>query len=269
MLIDTHCHLDAAEFTESVPELIQAAGLKGVRCIVIPAVAKHNFFTVQQLAQQHTELVYALGIHPLFVPQAELTDLAVLEQCLEQAQTDPRLVAVGEIGLDFFMPELKTPAMQEKQIYFYEAQLKLARQFDLPVLLHVRRSQDQILKFLRRHSGSIGIAHAFNGSYQQAQQFIDLGFGLGFGGAMTFTRAKQIRRLAAELPLEHIVLETDAPDMAPAWLSPKINPSQYNRPAELAAIAAVLAELRQQPLSQIQSQTTQNALRILPRLADL
>lgn len=269
MLIDTHCHLDAAEFTESVSALTLAAGQKGVRFIVVPAVAKANFATVQSLAQQHSELVYALGIHPLFVPQAEVSDLAVLEKSLEQAQSDPRLVAVGEIGLDFFVPELKTPAMQEKQIYFYEAQLKLALQFDLPVLLHVRRSQDLILKSLRRHPGSKGIAHAFNGSHQQAQQFIDLGFVLGFGGAMTFTRAKQIRRLAVDMPLEYIVLETDAPDMAPAWLDPKVDPSHYNRPAELAAIAAVLAELRQQPLAHIHRQTTQNALRALPRLAAL
>lgn len=267
MLIDTHCHLDAAEFNESAPELVNAAVQKGVRYIVIPAVAKANFSTVQQMAQQHTELVYALGIHPLFVPQAEQSDLDYLEQCLAQAQSDSRLVAVGEIGLDFFVPELKTPAMQEKQIYFYEAQLKLARQFDLPVLLHVRRSQDQILKYLRRHPASSGIAHAFNGSQQQAQQFIDLGFALGFGGAMTFTRAKQIRRLAADISLEHIVLETDAPDIGPAWLDRKADPTQYNRPAELAAIAEVLAQLRQQPIEQIQAQTTQTAFRVLPRLA--
>ena len=267
MLIDTHCHLDAEEFSESAAELVQAARQNGVRYIVIPAVAKANFTTVQHLAQQHTELVYALGIHPLFVPQAELSDLDALEQALEQAVADPRLVAVGEIGLDFFVPELKTPAMQEKQRYFYDAQLKLARQFDLPVLLHVRRSQDQILKYLRRHPGSTGIAHAFNGSHQQAQQFMDLGFALGFGGAMTFTRAKQIRRLAAEIALAHVVLETDAPDIGPAWLDRKADPAQYNRPAELAAIAEVLAQLRQQPIDQIHAQTSATAFSVLPRLA--
>lgn len=267
MLIDTHCHLDATEFNESTAELVAAAGQNGVRYLVIPAVAKANFTTVQHMAQQHPELVYALGIHPLFVPQADPNDLVDLEQTLEQAISDPRLVAVGEIGLDFFVPELKTPVMQEKQLYFYEAQLKLARQFELPVLLHVRRSQDQILKYLRRHPGSTGIAHAFNGSQQQAQQFMDLGFALGFGGAMTFTRAKQIRRLAADIDLKHLVLETDAPDIGPAWLDKKADPTQYNRPAELAAIAEVLAQLRQQPLDQIQAQTTATAFRVLPRLA--
>lgn len=267
MLIDTHCHLDATEFNESTAELVAAAGQNGVRYLVIPAVAKANFTTVQYMAQQHPELVYALGIHPLFVPQADPNDLVDLEQTLEQAISDPRLVAVGEIGLDFFVPELKTPVMQEKQLYFYEAQLKLARQFELPVLLHVRRSQDQILKYLRRHPGSTGIAHAFNGSQQQAQQFMDLGFALGFGGAMTFTRAKQIRRLAADIDLKHLVLETDAPDIGPAWLDKKADPTQYNRPAELAAIAEVLAQLRQQPLDQIQAQTTATAFRVLPRLA--
>lgn len=269
MLIDTHCHLDAAEFLEPVTALLDTAAAKGVQYVVVPAVAASNFAAVQHLAKQHDSVVYALGIHPLYVPQASLHDLTVLEQALAQNQHDPRLVAVGEIGLDFFVPELKTPEMTEKQLYFYEAQLKLALQFDLPVLLHVRRSQDLILRSLRRHPGSSGIAHAFNGSHQQAQQFIQLGFALGFGGAMTFTRAKQIRRLAAELPLEHMVLETDAPDMAPAWLNPKQDPSHYNRPAELAAIAQVLAELRQEPLSHIHTQTTHNALRVLPKLAVL
>ena len=267
MLIDTHCHLDAEIFLESTAELVAQARANGVQYIVIPAVTHANFSLVQHMATQHVELVYALGIHPLYVPEATEADLVELEQRLEQAMPDPRLVAIGEIGLDFFVPELTTPEMVEKQTYFYETQLKLARRFDLPVLLHVRRSQDHILKYLRRYPTVSGIAHAFNGSHQQAQQFIDLGFALGFGGAMTFTRAKQIRRLATELDLTHLVLETDAPDIGPAWLDAKRHPDQYNRPSELGAIAQVLADLRQQPVSVIHAQTTATALRVLPRLA--
>ena len=266
MLIDTHCHLDAQIFTETTDQLVTAARQKGVHYIVIPAVERANFNTVRQLAHTSPILTYALGIHPLYVPQATEADLTVLSQQLELVLEDPQFVAIGEIGLDFFVPDLRTDEMREKQLYFYEAQLKLAKQFDLPVLLHVRRSQDEILKYLRRHIGVSGIAHAFNGSHQQAQQFIDLGFALGFGGAMTFTRAKQIRRLATDIELSHLVLETDAPDIAPAWLDPKRYPHQYNRPEEIVAIAEVLAQLRQQSVQTICQQTSSTAMRVLPRL---
>lgn len=266
MLIDTHCHLDAQVFTETPAQLAADAQAQGVRYIVIPAINRSNFDEVRLMAHGATGLSYALGIHPLCVPEATDEDVCLLEAQLSQHITDPQLVAIGEIGLDFFVPALRTEPMREKQFYFYEAQLKLAKQFELPVLLHVRRSQDQILKYLRRHEGVTGIAHAFNGSHQQAQQFIDLGFALGFGGAMTFTRAKQIRRLATEIDLSHIVLETDAPDIAPAWLNPKEQPQQYNRPVEVAGIAQTLAELRQVDLQIVKDQTTQTAMRVLPRL---
>lgn len=266
MLIDTHCHLDAQIFTETSAQLVASARRNGVGYIVIPAVERSNFTTVRQLAHTSTSLTYALGIHPLFVPQACEQDLIDLSQRLEQSLNDPQLVAIGEIGLDFFVPDLRTDEMREKQLYFYEEQLKLAKQFNLPVLLHVRRSQDVILKYLRRHNEVKGIAHAFNGSHQQAEQFIELGFALGFGGAMTFTRAKQIRRLATDISLSHIVLETDAPDIAPAWLDPKRYPHQYNRPEEIAAIAQVLADLRQAKVQTIEQLTTETAMRVLPRL---
>lgn len=266
MLIDTHCHLDAEVFTETPAQLIAAAQKQGVGYIVIPAISRHNFDTVRLMAQADLSLTYALGIHPLCVPESTEDDLRFLEIQLEKHIADPQLIAVGEIGLDFFVPALRTDEMRKKQFYFYEQQLKLAKQFDLPVLLHVRRSQDEILKYLRRHEGVTGIAHAFNGSHQQAEQFIKLGFVLGFGGAMTFTRAKQIRRLATDIDLSHIVLETDAPDIAPAWLDPKNQPEHYNRPAEIAAIAEVLAELRQVDINTIKKETTHTAMRVLPRL---
>lgn len=266
MLIDTHCHLDADVFQESAACLYQSALQKHIRYIVIPAVQKANFLVVQQLARQQAGLVYALGIHPLFVPQATEADLDCLAEQVELAMSDEQFVAIGEIGLDYFMPELCTPQMRDKQAYFLNKQLALAQQYQLPVLLHIRRAQDMVLKYVRRYQVT-GIAHAFNGSMQQAEQFIARGFVLGVGGAMTFTRAKQIRRLASALGLEHLVLETDAPDIAPAWLNPKRHPNQYNRPAELAAIAQVLADLRNQPFDKIAHQTTQNAFHILPRLA--
>jgi len=264
MWIDTHCHLDAAEFADQADAVAHRAADQQVQMIVIPAVEVANFAEVGRLAHAHANCSYALGIHPIFVPQAQESDLQVLREAVGQAMSDPRFVAIGEIGLDFFVPLLTEPAMREKQAHFYAEQLKIARDFDLPVLLHVRRSQDQILKHLRRIKVPGGIAHAFNGSFQQAQIFIDLDFKLGFGGAMTFTRALQLRRLASELPLESIVLETDAPDISPAWLHP-----EKNSPEQLPRIGEVLAELRNMAPHDIARATSDNARTVMPRLAAL
>jgi TatD DNase family protein len=264
MWIDTHCHLDAAEFADDEETIVASAVQQQVSWIVIPAIARFNFETVAHLAGQYPHCVYALGIHPILVPQAQDDDLRVLRETVAAAMGDPRFVAIGEIGLDFFVPSLKTKAMREKQEYFYSEQLKIARDFGLPVLLHVRRSQDIVLKYLRRIAVPGGIAHAFNGSFQQAQFFIDLGFKLGFGGAMTFTRALQIRRLAIDLPETSIVLETDAPDIAPAWLHP-----QRNSPDQLPQIGATLSALRGIEPNAAAKFTTENAYAALPRLAAL
>lgn len=258
MLIDTHCHLDAAELQGESERLASDAMQNDVQRIVIPAVCRANFKQVAQLGRHGG---YALGIHPLYVPAAGETDLAYLRDRVEQAMEERHFVAIGEIGLDFFVPELCTPEMRERQLYFYREQLRIARHFSLPVLLHVRRSVDQILKGLREITVPGGIAHAFNGSEQQAAMLIRLGFKLGFGGAMTYTRALQIRRLAGSLPLSAIVLETDAPDIAPSWLG-----DQPNTPDQLLRIAETLASLRDLTLEEIAAATTANAFAVLPRL---
>jgi TatD DNase family protein len=264
MFIDSHCHLDASEFGDTASHWEEQARMAGVSWIIVPAVERTNFDKVASLSATLPSCVYALGIHPMYVPDASEDDLDVLREHVKRAIADARFVAIGEIGLDFFIPELTTEPMRAKQEFFYSEQLKIARDFDLPVILHVRRSQDTLLKYLRRIRVNGGIAHAFNGSVQQAQAFIDLGFVLGFGGAMTFARALQIRRLAASLPLSALVLETDAPDISPAWLHPAMN-----SPAQTPLIAAVLAELRGQSLSDIAQQTTHNVARVLPRLGSL
>lgn len=262
MWIDTHCHLDASEFGVEADAIASGANADGVRGIVIPAVARVNFGAVADLAARHANCFYALGIHPIFVPTARDEDLDSLRAAIEQAMTDPRFVGIGEIGLDFFVPALREMPLREKQERFYSEQLKLARDFGLPVLLHVRRSQDVVLKYLRRIQPAGGIAHAFNGSFQQAEEFIKLGCKLGIGGAMTFPRALQIRRLATELPLDALVLETDAPDIAPTWIHPG-----RNTPQALPRIGAVLAELRSADPSEIAAATSANARAILPRMA--
>ena len=264
-LFDTHCHLDAGEFDldrEAVIARAQAVGLGG---LLIPAVNRSNFSVVRNMAHAMPIGAYAVGIHPLFVARSERADLKVLAEFLEQHRDDPRLVAVGEIGLDFFVESIREGVAREEQIHFYREQLALARAFDLPVLLHVRRSQDELLKWLRRIPPTGGLAHAFNGSFQQAEQFIDLGFALGMGGALTFTRALQIRRLATEQSLSNLVLETDAPDIGPSWLTK----GQRNEPAEVAQIAACLAQLRGVSVDVVINQTAQAAFNRLPKLAKI
>ncbi|MDR7150416.1 TatD DNase family protein [Hydrogenophaga palleronii] len=276
MWIDTHCHLDAPEFgpdhvlAEAARE--RAASL-GVRLCVIPAVMRANFDTVRVLAHRLGD-AYALGIHPLCVPQALESDLEALDHALTEHRTDPRLVAVGEIGLDFFVPALCEPTMRERQTWFYREQLKLARKHQLPVILHVRRSADALLKHLRALPVS-GIGHAFNGSEQQAQAFLDLGFKLGFGGTATFEAAQKIRRLAASLPLSALVLETDSPDIPPQWLYTTAaersegKPQGVNTPAELPRIAHVVAGLRGISDAALSEASCANACAALPGLARL
>lgn len=264
MWIDTHCHLDAHEFGAGAQDVARRAAVLGVSMIVIPAVERGNFEAVAGLAHSAPNLSYALGIHPICVPQAKDEDLLALRAAVESAMADPRFVAIGEIGLDFFIPLLCEPAMRDKQERFFKEQLRIARDFGLPVLTHVRRSQDQVLKYLRQVTPPGGIAHAFNGSLQQANTFIKLGMHLGFGGAMTFTRALQIRRLASTLPLDRIVLETDAPDISPAWVHPA-----RNSPEQLPAIGAALAGLRGIDETDVRTAAWRSSIAAMPRLTAL
>lgn len=275
--IDTHCHLDAAELETDVAEVAARAALGGVQHCVLPAVAISNFERVRLLARKFG-YSYALGIHPLCVPQAQDADLRALDAELTLRKPDPRLVAVGEIGLDYFVPELCISPQRERQETFYREQLKLAKKHGLPVILHVRRSADRLLKHLRElvpPGGWCGIAHAFNGSQQQAEEFIKLGFKLGFGGAVTFDAALQLRRLAVELPLDALVMETDSPDIPPHWLYTTVADRALgvaqgrNEPGELPRIAQQVADLRGITVQALAAATTANALQALPKLRGL
>lgn len=267
--IDTHCHLDAAEFAPDRDQVRRHAREKGVALCVYPAVAVANFDAVRELAHSHGD-AYALGIHPLCTGHAADGDLDLLDRALTRHRADPRLVAVGEIGLDYFVAGLDL-VLQER---FYMEQLALARKHRLPVILHVRRSADRLLKHLRG-AGVSGIAHAFNGSGQQAAQFVDLGFKLGFGGNLTYERAQQIRRLAASLPPDALVVETDAPDIPPHWLYATAQQREAgqqqgrNQPGELPRIAQVLAGLRGITAEELAEATTRNAVQALPGLGAL
>lgn len=251
MLIDTHCHLDAAEFAGD-RDAVQAAALAaGVGGIVVPGVAVGNFAAVRDCVARYANCHAAYGIHPLFVNTAQAADLDELRRWLAAE----RPLAVGEIGLDNYVAGIDP----QRQEFFFVEQLKLAREFGLPVILHVRRAVDAVLKQLRRIGVPGGIAHAFNGSRQQADQLLGLGFALGFGGAMTFSGSTRIRQLAAILPDSAIVLETDAPDIPPAWLG-----GGRNAPGELPRIASELAALRGVSLAEVSVMTAANARRVLP-----
>ncbi len=270
--IDTHCHLDAAEFANDVAAVRARAADEGVAVCVIPAVEVSAFEGCRALAHRFGD-AYALGIHPLFVGRAADDALQRLDEALTRHAADPRLVAVGEIGLDYFEENMRQSPLDERQQLFFREQLKLARKHGLPVLLHVRRAVDQILKGLRDIGVPGGIAHAFNGSRQQADLLLALGFKLGFGGALTHERATRLRALAAELPPEAIVMETDAPDIPPHWLYTTAGQRAAgqrqgrNEPGELPRIGAELAALRGVTVQAWAAQTSANALAVLPRLA--
>jgi TatD DNase family protein len=267
--IDTHCHLDAPEFAGDRDVVRERARAAGVHHCVLPAVEAGNFAAVRELAHQHGDS-YALGIHPLCTGGARDEDLDELERSLLACAGDERLVAIGEIGLDYFVQHLDA----QRQEFFYRAQLTIAQRLDLPVILHVRRSADQLLKHLRRVPVR-GIAHAFNGNVQQAREFVHLGFKLGFGGTLTFERALQIRRLAVDLPLSALVLETDSPDIPPHWLYRTAQQREdgrgqgRNEPAQLPRIAQVLAELRGIDAGELSRACIENAIEALPKLGPL
>jgi TatD DNase family protein len=261
MWIDTHCHLDASEFEADRDGVIARARAAGVSMCVIPTVAVDLIPGAVAIAHEHG-FAYALGIHPLYVMQARDGDLARLRDAAQAALADPRFVAIGEIGLDFYVDDVD-PVRQE---HFYREQLRIARDLALPVILHVRRSADGLLKHLRTLPVPGGIAHAFNGSEDQAQRFFGYGFRLGFGGAMTYNGSLRIRRLAATVPNDRWVLETDAPDIPPQWLREGGGVGR-NAPYELPRIGAVMAQLRGLPIEQVAAQNRSNAYAALPRLA--
>ncbi|RRS05937.1 TatD family deoxyribonuclease [Aquabacterium soli] len=272
--IDTHSHLDAPEFDPDRAAVIARAREAGVRQVVV-SVMPSTFEAARQAAID-CDGAYALGSHPLFIHKVGTDAPERLRDALQRWRDDPRLVAVGEIGLDGFVPEIQDEASREKQDVLYAAQLAVAQEAGLPVILHVRRTADQLLKHLRRMKAEGravpgGIAHAFNGSEQQAEAFVELGFCLGFGGAMTFDRALQIRRIAAWLPEDRLVLETDSPDIPPHWLYKTAEARAQgersrNEPAQLPRIAETMAELRGWDLGKVRKVTAENACSVLPKL---
>jgi TatD DNase family protein len=249
-LIDTHCHLDVAAFDDDRDHVLRRCRAAGVSRLLIPAVDAAGWDHLLDLCRREAGLYPALGLHPVYLDRHREADLDALERRLaEQPPT-----AVGEIGLDYYLDGLD----RRRQQALFEAQLEMARNAGLPVILHVRKAHDQVLSTLRRIPVAGGIAHAFNGSVQQAGHYIDLGFKLGFGGMLTFERSNKLRRLARELPLEALVLETDAPDLPPA-----AHRGGRNSPEYLPECLAALAAARAMEPDDLAAQTTRNAVAVL------
>ena len=250
-LIDTHCHIDVAEFDADRDQVLARARAAGVCAQVVPAVDQAGWDGLLALCRRERDLLPALGLHPVYLERHRPEHLDELQRRL----AEERPLAVGEIGLDYFVAGLDRAAQQA----LFEAQLRLAAAAGLPVLLHVRKAHDPVLATLRRLRFPCGgIAHAFSGSRQQADQYLDLGFRLGFGGSVTYDRALRIRALARELPLTAIVLETDAPDIVTA-----AHRGERNSPEYLPEVLAVLAELRDEDAATIAARTSANARAVL------
>jgi TatD DNase family protein len=249
-LIDTHCHLDVVEFAADRDAVIARSRAAGLVGIVVPAIRAAGWDDLLSLCDSADDLYPALGLHPVYLDQHQADNL----EALERVVAEHRPLAVGEIGLDYYVEDLD----RTRQQALFEAQLAIAKSAGLPVLLHVRKAHDEVLATLRRIRVKGGIAHAFNGSLQQAQQYLELGFRLGFGGMLTFTRSSRLRRLAAELPGEAIVLETDAPDMTVA-----AHRGERNSPEYLPDVLQALAEVKGEDPSRLAALTTANARAVL------
>ncbi len=250
VFVDTHCHVDVEEFDEDRDQVIERALSAGVTRIVVPSIGAFNWEAVHATTLRSPALFPAYGLHPVYADRHEDADLERLDAWLVEHPA----VAVGEIGLDYYIED----ADRERQRALLDAQLAIATRRNLPVLLHVRKAHDDVLSLLRRHAPRGGIAHAFNGSLQQAERYIALGFRLGFGGMLTHPRSRHLRMLASRLPLEALVLETDAPDLTGAR-----HRGQRNEPAWLPEVAEVLAELRGITVEEAAEVTTENALEVL------
>lgn len=251
-LVDTHCHLDVADFDADRDLVLAQCRAQGVRDIVVPAIDRDGWPKLLALCARETMLHPALGMHPVFMGRHGDADLPALEAAL----AEQRPLAVGEIGLDFALEQ--EASARERQRELCAAQLAIAANAELPVLLHVRKAHDTMLGLLRRAGIEGGIAHAFNGSLEQARAYLDLGFKLGFGGMLTFERSSKLRRLAASLPMDAIVLETDAPDLTVAS-----HRYERNSPEYLPEVLTALAEVREAEIAEVAAATTANARAVL------
>ena len=249
-LFDTHCHIDFDDFDHDRDDVINNASKQGVKSLLIPSVSQRSWLKTITICKHYSCCQLALGLHPVFIEQHQPQHLIELDLLIDQHKP----VAVGEIGLDYFRKDLD----KSKQSLFFAKQLVIAKQHDLPVIIHNRKAHDDCLSMLKEHKINGGIIHAFNGSIQQAEHYIELGFLLGFGGMLTFERSRKLQELAKKIPLSSIVLETDAPDMTVKQFK-----GQRNSPAYIPYVLQALSNIKSRPLNEIATITTGNAKKLL------
>lgn len=249
MPVDSHCHLDAAEFDADRDAVIARAEAAGVTVQIVPAIALSGFAKLRALCASRAGLYPAYGLHPMYLHEHRPQHLDELRDWLERE----RPVAVGECGLDFFVEGLDA----DTQRLYFTRQLALAREFDLPVILHARRALDEVTAQIRRVGGLRGVVHSFSGSEEQARQLWKLGFSIGLGGPLTYERARRLRALAAQMPIEFLLLETDAPDQPLST-----HRGERNEPARLAEVLDTVADLRGESRDDVAAATSRNAERL-------
>ena len=245
-IIDTHCHLDVADFEHDRNDVLNRCRSSGISKIIIPAIKSKTWATLLGLCEIERGLYPALGLHPVFLEKHHENDIEQLDNLVQIS----RPIAIGEIGLDYYLKELD----QQKQAELFETQLLIAKKYDLPVILHLRKAHDQVLQLLKKIKVKGGFCHAFNGTLQQADKYTEYGFKLGFGGTLTYPNSTKIHKLAKELPIESIVLETDAPDMVV-----ESHRGERNSPEYIVESLTALAKIRNEDIETIASQTTKNA----------
>ncbi len=245
-IIDSHCHLDIEAFDTDRDEVLHNARHAGVIAQIIPAIGSHGWQRLLELCAKHSDLYPALGLHPVFLQKHTQADIDKLAAIVKTVQP----VAIGEIGLDFAIKSLD----RDTQKQLFEAQLVIAKNARLPVIIHARKSHDEVIKLLRKHRICGGSIHAFSGSLQQGMHYYEMGFKLGFGGMLTFERSRKLRQLAHDLPAEALLLETDAPDMTVASHRGERNSPQY-----LPQVLAALAGARDESIAEVARCTTNNA----------
>lgn len=248
-LVDTHVHLDIAAFADDRTQVIARATAASVDAMIVPAVDARSWLPISELCRTHAQIHPAYGLHPMFLAQHAPADVDALSAWLDREPA----VAIGEIGLDFHVPGLD----HDLQRQYFQRQLQLARERNLPVIVHARAALEEVSLTLRRSGGLRGVVHSFSGSEQQARQLCEAGFHLGIGGPVTYPRAQRLRRIVATMPLECLLLETDAPDQPDA-----AHRGERNEPARLVEILHCIAALRAQPAAEIAAATSANARRL-------
>lgn len=246
-LIDSHCHLDDPRFDADRKAVWRRANDAGVRAVIVPAISRQRWPRLKEVVEQTEGAYAAYGLHPMFLQEHEPTDLKALANWVQAEKA----VAVGECGLDYYHPE------HERQQYFFEAQVELAVQFNLPLIIHARKAVADAIAILRNHPGSRGVFHSYSGSYEQAKLLLDMGFCFGIGGPYTWEGARKRQAVLQKLPLDSLLLETDAPDQPD-----QTHRGQRNEPAFIIDIASSVAKQRNLDLETLVETVTSNTKRL-------